>query len=218
MSAHSVKGICEEGQVSYGASTRPHPPDRIENALSQPKTNDRRAELLAALSQAGRESSTATVLLHTAIAAKVGLSASDTKTLDVLLRQGPCTAGELARHTGLTTASVTSLIDRLEAKRLVRRVADPRDRRRVIVEPATERIARFAPMFGEIFASFDSFFQQYSDAELVTILDFLRQSSEHARRITAEITAGKTGAISPNGSRSRSHPGGSQTSRTGSGK
>src|SRR5580692_9536056 len=94
-----------------------------------------RSQLIAALSDAGRESSTATVLLHTAITDRIGLSASDTKTLDVLLRQGPCTAGELARHTGLTTPSVTSLIDRLEAKRLVRRVADAADRRRVIVKP-----------------------------------------------------------------------------------
>ena len=44
---------------------------------------------MEALSQAGRESSTATVLLHTAIAAKIGLSATDTKTLDMLLRAGP---------------------------------------------------------------------------------------------------------------------------------
>jgi DNA-binding MarR family transcriptional regulator len=142
-------------------------------------------------------------MLHTAIAAKVGLSASDTKTLDVLLRQGPCTAGELARHTGLTTASVTSLIDRLEAKRLVRRVADAADRRRVIVEPVLERIARFAPLFGAVGESFEEFFGQYNDRELTLILDYLRQSAERSRRIAAEITAGgKT--ISPAKSRNQS--------------
>jgi DNA-binding MarR family transcriptional regulator len=196
------------------------------------KTNhDRRADLLEALSQAGRESSTATVLLHTAIAAKIGLSASDSKTLDVLLRQGPCTAGEVARYTGLTTASVTSLIDRLEAKRLVRRVADARDRRRVIVEPIAERIARFAPLFGAIGESFENFFGQYSDDQLAIILDFMVKASARARRITAEITAGrKSGAIQAKAasrftratsrakSRSRSRSRGSPISGTPSGK
>jgi len=184
------------------------------------KTNHgRRAELLEALSQAGRESSTATVLLHTAIAAKIGLSASDSKTLDVLLRQGPCTAGEVARYTGLTTASVTSLIDRLEAKRLVRRVADARDRRRVIVEPVAERIARFAPLFGAIGESFETFFGQYSDDQLAIILDFMVKASARARRITAEITAGrKSSPISPAKSRSRSRSRGFRTSGKRSGK
>ena len=173
------------------------------------KTNHDRAQLLAALSQAGRESSTATVLLHTAIAAQIGLSASDTKTLDVLLRQGPCTAGELARHTGLTTASVTSLIDRLEAKKLVRRSADAKDRRRVIVEPVLERIARFAPLFGAVGESFENFFDQYNDEQLTIILDYMRKSAERSRGIAAEITAGRkpsaiqSGAIASAGGSTR---------------
>jgi DNA-binding MarR family transcriptional regulator len=171
----------------------------------------KRSKLLEALSQAGRESSTATVLLHTAIAAKIGLAASDTKTLDVLLRQGPCTAGELARHTGLTTASVTSLIDRLEAKRLVRRVADTRDRRRVIVEPVLERIAKFATMFGAVGESFESLYARYSDAQLATILDFMTKSAGQARRLAAEITSRAK-------SRSRVHPRGFRTSGTASGR
>jgi DNA-binding MarR family transcriptional regulator len=165
----------------------------------------RRSTLLKGLWQAGRESSTATVLLHTAIAAKIGLAASDTKTLDVLLRQGPCTAGELARHTGLTTASVTSLIDRLEAKKLVRRVADARDRRRVIVEPVTERIARFEPMFGAIGEAYEHFYDQYSDTQLATILDFMTKSAEQARQLASKITSASK-------SRTRSRPPGSRTS------
>jgi DNA-binding MarR family transcriptional regulator len=153
------------------------------------------------------------VLLHTAIAAKIGLSASDTKTLDVLLRQGPCTAGELARHTGLTTASVTSLIDRLEAKHLVRRVADAADRRRVIVEPLLERIARFAPLFGAVGESFEEFFGQYKDTELTLILDYMRKSAERARCLAAEITAGGR-PTSPAKSRTRFRRRGSPTSGT----
>src|ERR1700730_11975696 len=67
-------------------------------------------------------------MLHTAIAERSGLTATDTKTIDTLIRLGPVSAGELAGYTGLATASVTSLIDRLTKKNLVRR---PRDSRSV---------------------------------------------------------------------------------------
>jgi hypothetical protein len=76
----------------------------------------RRRELVEGILAAGRESSAATVMLHTAIAERSGLAATDTKTIDTLIRLGPVTAGELAGYTGLATASVTSLIDRLEKR------------------------------------------------------------------------------------------------------
>src|SRR5260370_37393454 len=68
-------------------------------------------------------------MLHTAIAERSGLTATDTKTIDTLIRLGRVTAGEVAGYTGLATASVTSLIDRLERKGLVRRGAGGRGRR-----------------------------------------------------------------------------------------
>jgi DNA-binding MarR family transcriptional regulator len=97
----------------------------------------------------------------------------------------PCrtgSAGELLRYTGLTTASVTSLIDRLEAGRLVRRVADKHDRRRVIVHPVPEQIASFAHVFDGIRDAFESFFGQYTETQLATILDFMTESAEGPAR------------------------------------
>lgn len=43
------------------------------------------------------------------------------------------TAGDLVRQTMVTTGAITNRIDRLEAKSLVERVANPTDRRQVIV-------------------------------------------------------------------------------------
>src|SRR5262249_37287290 len=65
-------------------------------------------------------------MFHGAVAARFRLTATDLKTLDILQRQGTRSAGELAAHTGLATPSVTALIDRLEAKGLIRRVRGPR--------------------------------------------------------------------------------------------
>jgi DNA-binding MarR family transcriptional regulator len=138
---------------------------------------------------AGREGSAATVMFHSLIAARAGLAATDSKTIDTLLRVGPVTAGELARHTGLATASVTSLIDRLEKKGLVRRTRDTRDRRRVIVEPIHARITAGVSIFGSVRQAYADLLTAYSDSQLATILDFMRRTGQRTREMTAEISA-----------------------------
>jgi len=160
---------------------------RIDKKKVAPKSE--RGDLVEGILMAGRESSAATVMLHTAIAARVGLTATDTKTIDTLTRLGRVTAGEVARHTGLATASVTSLIDRLEKKGLVRRVRDPQDRRRVIVEPVRERIVQGDSVFGSIREGFASLLERYNDDQLETILDFMQRSSKRARELTATFSA-----------------------------
>lgn len=73
------------------------------------------------------------MMFHGAIADQHSLTATDTRTLELLDRLGPQSAGEIAAHTGLAATSVTALIDRLEARGLVRRAADANDRRKVLV-------------------------------------------------------------------------------------
>lgn len=145
---------------------------------SDPSPNGaNRAELIQAIIEAGRENSTATVLFHTAVNERMGLGVTDGKTLDLLARLGPMAAGEIADHTGLASASVTSLVDRLEEKGFVRRVRDPRDRRRVIVEPVMEREEEFAGHFGSFVEGALDMLAGYDEEQLAVILDFLRQST-----------------------------------------
>jgi DNA-binding MarR family transcriptional regulator len=58
------------------------------------------------------------------------------------LRRGPQTAGHLGQSAGLSPASLTRLVDRLEARGLVRRRRDSADRRVVEIHllPAGERL------------------------------------------------------------------------------
>src|SRR5216117_3098234 len=100
----------------------------MSTAAVKPPTT--RAELLAALNEAARRQSTATVLFHAAVAERLGLSATDHKYADLIARQGPMTAGELADRAGLTTGAITGVLDRLERAGWVRRERDPHDRRR----------------------------------------------------------------------------------------
>jgi DNA-binding MarR family transcriptional regulator len=149
----------------------------------------RRERLIEALNLAGRENSTASVLFHSAMAERFGLSASDEKTLEVLSRLGPLTAGQLAEHTGLASASVTALIDRLERRGFVRRVRDPADRRRVIVELVPEGVAKIAAAFAPFERSLAEFWAGFTVEQLEVIRDFLLRSAERLRTETARLTA-----------------------------
>jgi MarR family 2-MHQ and catechol resistance regulon transcriptional repressor len=64
----------------------------------------------------------------------LGLGPSDFAVLEVLLHKGPQPVNIIGRKVLLTSGSITAAVDRLESRKLVRRTADPKDRRSRIVE------------------------------------------------------------------------------------
>ena len=92
-----------------------------------------RARLATEFGAAVRKTGSLMQLVGQAAADRIGINATDLNCLNILSFSGQMTAGELARATGLTTASITGVIDRLEAAGYVRRERDARDRRRVVV-------------------------------------------------------------------------------------
>ena len=130
--------------------------------------------------------STRSVLLHAAIADKLGLNPSDHKCADVLREQpGPITAGRLAELTGLSTGAITGVLDRLERAGFVARDQDPSDRRRVVVRCTPERAPDLGPLFMPLRDGMIAFCQRYTDEELRLILGFM-QSSEAVMRTHME--------------------------------
>jgi DNA-binding MarR family transcriptional regulator len=148
-----------------------------------------RRELIAALMQAGRANSDATVLFHTAVAERVGLNPTDHKVMSILERLGPMPAGEIARQSGLATPSVTALVDRLERRGFVQRRPDPGDRRKVIVEAAPGGVARIAPLVAGRRGAMAKLLARYSEDELAAILDFLERSTRRLRQDAAALAA-----------------------------
>jgi DNA-binding MarR family transcriptional regulator len=146
-----------------------------------------RSQLLEAVIQASSENSTTAVFMHTIIAERVGLGATETKTLFILSSQGALTAGEIAQYTGLTTSSVTSLIDRLETKGFVRRVRDIHDRRRVIVERNEEQLWDLTQVFHSLQEKFMDFLETYSDEQLSIIADFVTQATRRSKEFIATL-------------------------------
>ncbi|MEV0194918.1 MarR family transcriptional regulator [Nonomuraea sp. NPDC050691] len=146
-----------------------------------------RKELLAALAEAGREHSNAAVMFHSTVSARMGLGMTEEKTLDLLQRLGPLTAGQISEHSGLTPASVSGLIDRLERKGLARRVRDTVDRRKVIVEIDHAGVAGFGDLFEGLVRGLSGLYEDYTDEQLALILDFLTRSAEVQRQATTEL-------------------------------
>ena len=146
-----------------------------------------RAAILEMLAQVGREHSDATVLFHSTVAGLLGLHPTDYKVLGILERSGPLTAGDIARASGLAMASVTDLIDRLEAKGFVRRTRSSPDRRRVVVEPAVDREAAARQLFASTRRSLTRLYAKYSDDELRVIADFLNQNAKRLRIETRKV-------------------------------
>ncbi|MFB7373842.1 MarR family winged helix-turn-helix transcriptional regulator [Streptomyces sp. NPDC056222] len=149
---------------------------------------NRRAEVVAALTVAGRDSSAASVAFHTAVAAKQDLGPTETKTLDLLQRHGALTAKELAEHSGLAPASVTGLVDRLERKGFVRRVKHPTDRRRVLIEPRPEKLAELAPLFDDWAREVHELYEEFTTEELLTVTRFLAGATDRQRAATKRLT------------------------------
>ena len=89
------------------------------------------------------------VLLHEAAAALLGLHATDLKVLG-LLGDKIMTAGELVGLTGLTGASVTALVDRLEAAGYVTRFRDTQDRRKVGIRTIAARMRKLDRLYGKL--------------------------------------------------------------------
>jgi len=84
-----------------------------------------------------------------AVGRALDLNPTDLRCLD-WLADGPKSAGELSRGTGLSSAATTTLIDRLERKGFVQRVRDGKDRRRVLVELSPEGAARVGEFYGPL--------------------------------------------------------------------
>lgn len=130
------------------------------------------------------------------VAVRFGLSESDIEALEVLIDTGASTAGRLSELMGLTTGAVTRVIDRLEQAGYVRRIPDPTDRRRVIVELIPEKMQAVEATMARVGDKGASELGRYSDAELAVINDFLTRMATitrdeaNALRDTPERDAG----------------------------
>jgi DNA-binding MarR family transcriptional regulator len=134
-----------------------------------------------------RRSQSATDRFDQAVADALGLNRTDMRCLDTIEREGSVPAGRLAEATGLTSAAITTALDRLERAGYARRVSDPADRRRVLVEPTPYALERSYPFYEPHIALSERLFARYTPEQLELLLGFVRAGREFNEQHAAEI-------------------------------
>lgn len=136
-----------------------------------------------------RELATAVVSFHEAVARAAGMTAAERKCAGLLAERGRMTPGELAQATGLTTGAITGIVDRLAKAGFAARVANPNDRRSVIVEArrTDELMALFGPIFASLSERMDRLDARYSDGERALILRHLGDTIAILREETSKL-------------------------------
>jgi DNA-binding MarR family transcriptional regulator len=107
--------------------------------------------------------------------------------LDTLDREGAVSAGRLAEATGLTSGAITTVLDRLERAGYARRVGDPADRRRVLVELTPEIRERTYAFYATHGALGERLFHRYTREQLELLLEFVRAGREFNEQQAAEV-------------------------------
>lgn len=117
--------------------------------------------------------------LNGLIADRMGVVPSDFQCLHVIAH-GPTTASVVAARVALTPGSVSRAIDRLEAARCVRRIPDPSDRRRTLVEATAEGLQKISGYYDSLTNRTQADLSTFSRDELGAILRFVNASRSAA--------------------------------------
>jgi DNA-binding MarR family transcriptional regulator len=148
-----------------------------------------KGRLEAELIEEVRGCQTAVHQMDEAVQRAIGINATDGRCLDIIDRRGLISAGQLATEAGLTTGAVTAVLDRLEEKELVRRVPDPNDRRRILVEVTDKQRQEAARFYFPLKEMADPWFEDLSEDDIRLLVAFNRISREVNERRAAEIRA-----------------------------
>ncbi|MED4689120.1 MarR family winged helix-turn-helix transcriptional regulator [Peribacillus frigoritolerans] len=115
------------------------------------------------------------VLFQQNMAQKIGVSHTDLKSAEILNETGPITAGELSKITGLSTGSVTALINRLEKWGYVKRERDQLDGRKVMIMPIPERQEQIKSHYQSLSMATKELGSAYNEQELILINQFVEE-------------------------------------------
>ncbi len=120
---------------------------------------------LQTIMDAGRRIHEAVDSIDMIMSARLGVHRNDLRCLH-LLEHGPATPGEVACKTGLTSGSVTALLDRLEAAGFVERRRSCTDRRSVEIALPDARLAELRALQAEIEAVIRGFYEKLPVADI----------------------------------------------------
>lgn len=127
--------------------------------------------------------SSITTILVMDVANELGMNVTDFLALGAIVDHEQMTAGELAIELGLTTGSVTTLVDRLERAGLAMRERGQEDRRKVFIRPATDNFDVTAAPFIELTRPYLALLDTMTDEQLDTVRTYLNASHNMLRSL-----------------------------------
>ena len=148
-----------------------------------------RGEVMGELTLALREVRGRLAGVLQSVGEHVDLGAVEMDFLDLISRKAPTTPGELATTTGLSPATVTGILDRLENGGWIRRERDVGDRRKVLVDIEMKRAPELGRLYGGMLARLHEILERYSDEELEVLAGFLRQVRDAGESSIDELRA-----------------------------
>lgn len=112
-----------------------------------------------------------------------GLGLSDFGVLEILLHKGPLPVNTIGRQVMLTSGSITTAVDRLEEKQLVRRKACPNDRRVTYVTLTATGRALIRRVFKVHANRLETVFEPLSGSERLTLATLLKKLGKHSETL-----------------------------------
>lgn len=113
----------------------------------------------------------------------LGLGLTDFAVLEVLLHKGPLPVNTIGAKVFLTSGSVTTAIDRLEARGFVERAAHAGDRRSRIVHLTREGRKTIECAFSEHARTMEQVFSCLSGSERSALIELLKKLGHHAQNL-----------------------------------
>ncbi|MFN8126021.1 MAG: MarR family winged helix-turn-helix transcriptional regulator [Candidatus Nanopelagicales bacterium] len=115
------------------------------------------------------------------IARRMDLSHNEVDAMEHVMER-PMGPAELARRLGITTASSTVLVDRLEEAGHLTRHADPHDRRRKVLAPTQQGAESVFAEIGPLVAGIAAVEQGMTAAQKQTVAEYLDRVAEVLER------------------------------------
>lgn len=117
----------------------------------------------------------------------LGLSLTDFAVLEILLHKGSLPINTIGKKILLTSGSITTAVDRLEAKGLVKRVDDPNDRRVRFVSLTREGTKQIKAAFSEHRQHLNIAATPLSTEEQRTLIELLKKLGHGADLLMDEV-------------------------------
>lgn len=129
--------------------------------------------------------------LNDAVGFRLELQAGDLEVLDIVDREGPMSPRMVTQAIGVHPATLTGVLDRLERGGWLTRRGDPTDRRRVILEAASDRGGELTRLYQPMSTAIARLSSEYSPEQLTIIVDFVERAAAAGEDATTQVREGE---------------------------